>query len=142
MLIGHGRLDWNKAERITDRYGSIHLSNANSIYKFKTPERISGKHGSLVAIITETRKSLHIGDLFRGIFPETPNIGDRIVLGVGTVFFEDGCIGLKPDEPRESDWLDPHMLYRCHSQTIELYFEDEDEVSTLLPDQTKQTMHY
>ena len=74
----------------------------------------------------ETRQSSHIGDIFRGISPSTPQIGDSIELGEGTLFVsaspEGQWVGLEPDELRNSDWLDPEALYRVHDQTVVLSF--------------------
>ncbi len=79
-----------------------------------------------MAHIIETRQSQHIGDIFRGIGPSTPTAGDAITLGAGTLFTEmdDGVprIGVTPDDGRETDWMDPRALYRCHSQTVRLEF--------------------
>ncbi len=78
----------------------------------------------------EARKSEHIGDLFRGFFPETPEVGEEIILGEGSVFYmqEDDriYIGLKPNDGREKDWLDPKKLYRAHAQYVELYFKETE----------------
>ncbi len=81
-----------------------------------------------------TIKPTHIGDLFRGVSPSTPKVGETIVLGTGTFFTEptdwyaEGvkfslAFGLDPDDGRETDWLDINSLYRLHEQDVELYFE-------------------
>ena len=78
----------------------------------------------------EARKSEHVGDLFRGFFPETPEVGEEIILGEGSVFYmqEDDriYIGLKPNDGRKKDWLDPKKLYRAHAQYVELYFKETE----------------
>lgn len=124
MLIGKGILDWPESERVSNRYGNINLFDNNDNY-IKFEKTLNGWEGTLFAVVTETRASGHIGDLFRGLFPETPNINEKIILGTGTIFFENNynCIGLKPDDGRDSDWFDPKSLYRCHEQAVELYFE-------------------
>lgn len=33
-------------------------------------------------------------------------------------------VGLKPEDGRKTDWLNPHNLYRAHEQTVRLYFEE------------------
>ncbi|WP_030472510.1 hypothetical protein [Lentzea aerocolonigenes] len=30
------------------------------------------------------------------------------------------AVGLAPDDDRDTDWLDPRALYRCHNQTVRL----------------------
>jgi len=84
---------------------------------------MSERYGTLIAIVKETRPSGHVGDFFRGLQPSTPKIGERIELGTGTIFYDDHeTIGLRPDDGRDRDWLDPRKLYRLHDQTVELYF--------------------
>lgn len=134
--LGTGRLSWPRAERVGDRYGVVmlmvdgdSLSEPTGYIRPANPP--IGQRGRLVAEVLETRESTHIGDLFRGLFPETPEVGERIVLGNGTFFTEDTdwgalTMGLEPHEPRHSDWLDPVALYRAHEQTVRLTFEPED----------------
>ncbi len=91
---------------------------------------LTGRRGELVAEVLETRESTHIGDWARGLGPETPEVGERLVLGQGTAFvevaFDDAdSIGLRPDDGRDEDWLDPGMLYRAHEQTVKLIFVPE-----------------
>lgn len=64
-----------------------------------------------------------------------PTVGDQITLGTGTLFVAaspDGIteIGLTPDDARAHDWLDPHALYRCHSQTVRLEFRPDPDNGT------------
>lgn len=125
--LGEGVLNWSRYERIGDRYGAIHLETAPDSEKYANwkgaPE---GTKGTLVAHVLATRQSGHIGDIFRGIRPSTPEVGEEITLGTGTLFTEmnDGVprIGVRPDDGRETDWMDPRALYRCHSQTVRLEF--------------------
>lgn len=87
-----------------------------------------GARGYLVATVLETRQSDHIGDSFRGLSPSTPRIGEEITLGgPGELFIEMDfapVVGLRPDNDRETDWLNPKSLYRCHNQTVRLEFRD------------------
>lgn len=135
ILIGRGSLSWPRIERVSDRYGAIGLYNSNSKEEIVTQgahlnmeiiKDCAGKKGQLIAKVTETRKSTHIGDLFRGFFPATPFLNEEILLGEGDLFHqvEDGVdvVGLHPADGRNSDWLNPEMLYRAHEQTVELYF--------------------
>jgi hypothetical protein len=139
--LGTGSLSWNGIERRSDRYGTVMLYAKNSFdveiaggaYLHPASiDKCAGKTGRLVCVVKETRQSTHIGDLFRGIFPTTPELNEEIVLGEGELFVmrvEDDptkaieSIGLKPADGRPNDWLDPTQLYRAHEQTVELYFE-------------------
>lgn len=140
ILIGTGVLTWNRSERVSNRYGSIYLGVQDSELstvthkltetKIDIIEKLVGKAGKLIAVAIETRQSTHIGDLFRGISPSTPDVGEVIELGDGFLFtepnpYEENChmIGVKPLEEREDDWMNPNALYRAHEQTVELYFE-------------------
>lgn len=137
-VIGTGIVNWEKRERVSDRYGSIYLSDAEDCLtsSIKVNDKIHGKYGKLITIVKETRKSDHIGDFARGFFPSTPNIGDEIELGRGVLFFEESSgrdytimtVGIKPFVDRRSDWLNPESLYKVHEQTVELIF-DEFEVN-------------
>lgn len=135
--LGTGRLTWPRAERVGDRYGVVMLmadgdSMTETSHYINPTDPPVDRRGRLVAEVLETRDSTHIGDLFRGLFPETPEIGERIALGEGTFFTEDtdyGAItmGLAPDDDRTSDWLDPRNLYRAHEQTVRLFFIEDGE---------------
>lgn len=122
-LIGCGRLGWYGSERRDDRYGTVRLFNS---YEEDIPisniDSLSG-NGKLIVKINKTRQSNHIGDFFRGFSPTTPKLHEEIILGEGELFFEDGAVGLKPKDGRETDWLNPKMLYRAHDQEVSLYFE-------------------
>ena len=92
-----------------------------------------GDKGRLVAVVTETRRSTHAGDWSRGIYPETPEVGEEILLGEGKLFFDFfdtvelgriPTVGLRPEQDPHDSWLDVRMLYRAHEQTVELYFEE------------------
>lgn len=125
--LGEGVLNWSRGERIGDRYGAIHLSSTPGGEDYATwQDAPAGTRGTLVAHVLQTRQSSHTGDLFRGIGPSTPEAGEEITLGTGTLFTEmdDGVprIGVEPDDGRETDWMDPAALYRCHSQTVRLEF--------------------
>lgn len=125
ILIGVGVLNWRRAERIDDRYGSFCLFK-DAISEESIPLVKLDGYGKLIAKVIDVRESDHIGDLFHGFFPKKPEVGEVIELGEGNVFYdedEDGeTIGLQPSDNRETFWLNPKMLYRCHSQTVEVYF--------------------
>jgi len=126
IVLGRGVLSWYPIERISDRYGSVVLYGNVDGSDQSTFDigRFAGKTGSLIAVVFETRKSHHVGDLFRGFRPSTPEIGEAIVIGNGSLFVSDDrkCVGLEPDDGRKVDWLDPESLYRAHHQTVDLIF--------------------
>lgn len=140
-VLGTGVLTWARGERVSDRYGSVFLMPegqdslnhgdrgpyaATSDDPIIDLTRVDGQ-GRLIAEVLKTRQSTHIGDLFRGLSPTTPQVGDRLILGEGTIWFlseEWGDqVGLSPDDDRDADWLDPHVLYQVHEQTVRLLFE-------------------
>lgn len=139
IILGRGVLNWPRGERVGDRYGLVTLSPTSGGYN-DLPDKPAGsytaldatiqagKRGRIVAVVLKTRQSHHIGDMFRGIYPSTPKVGEEIELGTGTLFYENPYgdavigVGVKPDKPRNSDWMDPRKLYRCHDQTVELRF--------------------
>lgn len=136
-LLGTGRLTWDIAERVTNRYGYVYLLNSGDSLSagfdpapLKAPFELQAKDGQLVVEVLETRESTHIGDFFLGIFPETPQVGEKFSLGRGkfSVIENYGgtpAVGLIPAEARDQPWLDPTTLYRAHEQTVNLYFESE-----------------
>jgi hypothetical protein len=136
IMIGAGRLTWTGSERRSDRYGYVFLINSGDSTTKGTdwsemvvrPEHL-GLRCRLLAHVIETRQSSHIGDLFHGVYPSTPEIGDTILLGVGLLSVISGregkpLVGLMPfDDDRSHMWLDIKALYRCHEQTVQLYYE-------------------
>jgi hypothetical protein len=125
MLLGKGVLEWASGERVSDRYGTVKLFTDTGEEKtIPLNDKVSeGVVGQLIAVVEETRESPHIGDFVRGIYPSQPKVGEEFTLGTGKLFFEeDNAVGLQPLESRQSDWLDPHILYKLHFQTVSLYF--------------------
>jgi hypothetical protein len=134
-LIGYGILGWLGSERRSDRYGTVSLFDGDSndkkliakpIIHLEEIKKLVGKKGKLEVEVLHTRQSTHIGDLFRGFSPSTPKKGQRLTLGEGKLFTElvEGIntVGLRPDDGRDSDWLQPEQLYKAHEQTVNLYF--------------------
>jgi hypothetical protein len=137
MILGTGRLTWNGRERRSDRYGTVFLLASGdsttpdfTITPLVIQPELLGVVGTLIARVIETRESTHIGDLFHGVFPITPNVGDLIILGEGALFIEaqseGSCkwtaVGVKPLDGRSTLWLDIRALYRTHEQTVVLEF--------------------
>lgn len=141
VVLGAGPLTWPVRERFSGRYGVVCLCGINGYgekidnvqFDEALARQMVGKRGTLVAVVKAVRESTHFGDLLRRIFPTTPEMGERIILGTGTFFIEEQIrmfhgtigIGLRPDDDRPNDWLDPHALHRCHEQTVELIFEED-----------------
>jgi hypothetical protein len=140
VLLGEGVLTWGRGERISDRYGTVYLIEEgcdSTTTEKPCPSLIgpavvplAGRHGELIAVVLSTRKSTHIGDLFRGVSPRIPEVGQAIVLGSGILFWEAAPapsvgmqVGLRPEVHRDSDWLDIRALYDAHEQTVQLYFQ-------------------
>ena len=106
VFIGCGVLTWNRGERVTDRYGTVFLQNDENSDDIVPLEGHSsyGEKGTLLADVKKTRNSPHIGDLFRGLYPSTPEVGDKVVLGEGTLFFEEFSANLM------IDWSTPSTI--------------------------------
>jgi hypothetical protein len=136
-----GIFTWPRMERVTDRYGAIAITDKAYEDRMTGPAAefkgaavqsdlplLVGKRCRIVATVLETRDSNHIGDIFRGIGPSRPNVGEVIDLGEGEFFIEPDqdwavggvTFGLKPDDGRPNDWFDPRKLYRLHDQTVAL----------------------
>lgn len=130
VVLGEGELNWNRRERVSDRYGAVGLYNdahwlaGEESTPLRGREHV-GKRGLLRAVVLQTRDADHIGDLTHGWQPGGARVGDVIDLGEGTLFIEDDFgdkAGVRPEDGRDSLWLDGPGLYRCHSQTVRLEF--------------------
>lgn len=125
--LGQGELTWPSAERVSDRYGAVCFSYPGWM-DLPLAEKADGQRGTLKAKVLESRVSGHIGDLFRGVYPTQPAVGEVVILGTGTFRVAPNQWGghvlmCEPDEPRDQDWYNIHSLYRCHEQTVELWLE-------------------
>ncbi|MDO8425538.1 MAG: hypothetical protein Q7T01_03420 [bacterium] len=133
--IGRGILSWLLGERRSGRYGTVVLCEQNYAETVRCERqldeevvrRLVGKRGSLVAEVLESRPSGHVGDFFHVVFPSQPEVGERVVLGVGHFFSEESeCgrqVGVSPEDGRVDLWLDINALYRVHDQTVRLLLE-------------------
>ena len=138
--VGHGIFSWNGQERRTDRYGSFIVDAQNheqgaraaAYLDLKALKNLVGKRVRVWCVVVETRTSGHIGDLFHGIKPSTPNVGEVVDLGVGTLQLEDAgfnnltAITLHPKDGRKTFWIDPRRFYRLHDQTVDVFVEATD----------------
>lgn len=134
--VGTGILDWPRAERVSDRYGSVYLfaglqANAKPVPLTFPP---FGQKGKLYATVIRANRSRHCGDLFRGIKPSMTKSGTRLLVGAGRAKEDyEGAepphfaapFLVQPIRPRASDWLDPHILYRLHDHLVRLVWEPD-----------------
>ena len=141
QVIGEGIFGWGAGERRGDRYGAVALWESiepDPTWGAKCGDGVKldcgdaeGKKGKLRAVVLETRQSHHIGDMFHGLYPSTPEVGEVIELGVGTLFLQkaewgDDIVGVQPEEDRSTFWMNPNHLYRAHDQTVRLEFVEGD----------------
>ncbi len=124
-VLGEGVLIWPSVERQSDRYGFVWLLSGpieGSEHIALRLDDLVDLEGALICEVLEARQS-KIADCFRGFSAETPDEGELIELGQGTLTAgENNSVGLSPNDGREIDWLNPDALYRCHLQTVRLYF--------------------
>lgn len=141
-LLATGTFMWDGPERRSQRYGYFYANNSSfddaaevtPAYCATEAEALEGQKVKIVVKIVESRPSGHAGDLYLDILPTTPNVGEEIELGIGTLDLQPSphCsdvtyLGLKPSDGRGMYWLDPHILYRLHDQTVEIYAIPTDE---------------
>lgn len=140
-ITGIGIFTWDGRERRSDRYGVFALDDADYDKTAQTraewsddPSTLMFRECRITVEVIEARESGHIGDLFRGIFPEKPDVGEIIDLGTGELFVERDRmhwavggfgVGLRPADNRQSDWFDPRKLYRLHDQTVRVTITTE-----------------
>jgi len=134
-VIGKGIFAWDGSERRSDRYGSFTLDKVGYDDNGYCPDAswtlgqslssLTGKYVKIKVEIIESRDSGHIGDLSRGIYPTRPEVGEKIILGIGEFFASEEnwsasgfSVGVKPSDGRMSDWFEPEKLYRLHDQTV------------------------
>ncbi len=138
MKLGYGIFAWDGTERRSRRYGSVIVDTK----PFEGPDRVEvqmdtaaitqlvGKRVRLTVEVVATRTSTHFGDAFLHIVPTTPEMGEVIELGVGTLltipltWLEHPAFCLAPDDGRKEFWIDPRKLYRLHDQTVNIFAEE------------------
>ena len=153
MIEGKGIFAWDGMERRTDRYGSFTLDSTGYDGNGSFPDAAwVGSFNSLVnhrvkmvVEVLESRNSAHVGDIVRNIYPTRPEVGEKIVLGVGKFFCDQvgwsaskWQVGIIPDDGRDADWIDPVKLYRLHDQTVSITITETDEVSEHVPEQVER----
>ncbi|WP_217281333.1 phosphoadenosine phosphosulfate reductase domain-containing protein [Kibdelosporangium persicum] len=110
--LGQGQLWWPRFERQSDRYGTVFLLTGPDAEDYVSFENAPvGRPGRLVAVVVETRRSGHCGDIARALAPTTPTVGEEITLGTGTLFTETDvdlgvptAVGLAPADHRDTRW--------------------------------------
>lgn len=135
--VGFGIFSWSGTERRTDRYGGFVVGQANyggservaAFLDTKILDPLIGKRVHIWCVVLVNRESDHVGDLFHGILPSKPEIGEVVDLGVGTLILEDAgfsnlvAVVMQPGDGRENFWYDPRKLYRLHDQTVDVFIE-------------------
>ncbi len=131
QCIARGQFGWDGCERRNDRYGNFYL-DGDGHFLSDDCEGFEGTRMKLSAVVLQVRKSRHIGDLFLGVYPSQPRVGEVIEIGTGTFRLDlleqppntTRSIGLEPADGREEFWIDPKILYRLHDQTVEIFAEE------------------
>jgi hypothetical protein len=137
-IVGFGIFTWEGFERRSNRYGSFTLcskdyNETTTVEPFLNDlSGFQGKRVRIVAKIITARESGHLGDKILGIYPSMPEIGEEIEIGVGIFNCKESTwnnfneIFLLPNDGRNKFWIDPHILYQLHDQTVEIYIEETD----------------
>jgi hypothetical protein len=135
--IGRGILAWSRQERISDRYGTVYVSDSTADGEVRvqpsvdwgTINSLVGQRGTLTATVLEARESSHVGDFARGFHQqELPEQGEEYTLGTGEFFIGDekwreyqemmNPVGVTDGEKG----LDTDVLYKLHDSTVALWF--------------------
>lgn len=138
VILGRGVLFWDRKERLSQRYGTVFVmpdgvtSKSPRAYMTSLIEpdiayKWKDHYGDLIALVVQTRPSTHPGDPAREITPRTPEVGQSLILGNGTLFLEANnpaglAVGLRPEDGRARDWLFIRSLYDAHEQIVDLVF--------------------
>lgn len=89
-----------------------------------------GTAGTLVAHVIHsnaTDRDREFGQRHPELRP--PETGERVVLGSGTLFTEEygearaPVVGVRPDDGRTENWMDPNAIFRCKDHLVRLEFE-------------------
>jgi hypothetical protein len=84
-----------------------------------------GATGTLVAHVIATTDDYDWGDSAPEL--RLPKPGERVVLGSGTLFTEEymgaPVIGVRPNDGRETEWMDRNAISRCKDHLVRLEFE-------------------
>jgi hypothetical protein len=149
IKLAHGVFTWSGSERRSDRYGSFNLlaepfdgkEVTKPTYDTEVAKKLEDKRVRIFVRVLATRKSNHIGDLFLGILPSTPEVGEEVDLGVGILHTEPceydhkvTSTSLEPGDGRDTFWFDPRKLYRLHDQTVDIFVEETADEFTPAPD--------
>lgn len=124
IKIGFGALGWHDKEYISSRFGYITLSGNNNFIDKDIIIAEEIELGNLYGHVVSIGKS-NLIDYDENVKKKSPLVGDIVLLGQGTLVYsaEDNTVGLFPSHGLNDYWMNPHSLYKLHSQTIELYIE-------------------
>jgi len=134
--LGEGFLLWLEQERYSDRWGLVFLAERREENAPHVPLHtcgLVGRRGRLVVQVLEVRDEPVLGDVFRWLMPERPQVGEIFELGEGTIM-QDGAfqVGCRPDDGRPIDWLNPKALFRAKLHLVRLWFLPAEEHGDLL----------
>jgi hypothetical protein len=150
-LVATGVLGWGKYERQSKEYGYIAIEPTGYGEKAKSGiephfdtallNSLIGKRVRLTALVRETRKSEHVGDLYLyypgttdPLLPTQPEKNAVIEIGVGPLQFKlddqfvNPMLGVNTTGGKFQ--MDPEQLYKLHDQTVDLYVEETDDPIT------------
>lgn len=136
-VLGTGALNWDRSERVSNRYGFVAFFETDSRDAYIAPwtldtvllRRLAGTRGRLVAKVVTSRVSTHIGDLSLGAYPRQRPEGTRLVLGEGLLRIGSAAgaggsmrFGVAP-EAGEYPWMNVRALYDAHENVVCVTFE-------------------
>lgn len=138
-VLGTGPLNWDRGERVSNRYGFVSFQESDSWDKPIAPwtldtallRQLAGTRGRLVAKIVTSRASTHMGDIVLGAFPRQRPKGTRLVLGEGLLRIGraegEGSLrfGVEP-AGGATPWMNVRALYDAHENVVQVTFEVAD----------------
>ncbi len=118
--LATGLLMWNRYERVMNRYGFVYLMKdmKGGVVRMRGHE-LEGTVGELWATVQELRMT----PLYE-ILPRQRRavLGNKYLLGRGTLVFDRNEVGLEPIDGREEVWLNESILFKLKEQTVQLTF--------------------
>lgn len=142
ILLGSGYLTWDAVERRTDRYGAVrsvvstHPGDLHRKIKhqtlrdgdvvvFGTGELFVDRKGrpDTEPSATELEDAKSMERLMK-MFAAT---GAKVIqMGSQTTEEPYDAVGVKPEDGRSADWMNPQSFYNCHMSWVDLFFEESE----------------